>query len=121
MTTLYCPNCKANVLVTREEINWCLVIFLAIFTAGFGLLLYFGIYFSKPENRCVHCNSICQLEVIKEPTPQAIANPYNVSSHAQLYQLNKQENDERAKFCLNCGVKLERAGKFCAYCGFKID
>ncbi|MFX1381963.1 MAG: hypothetical protein ACFFBP_05915 [Promethearchaeota archaeon] len=121
MTTLYCPHCKTNVLVRREEINWCLVIILAIFTAGIGILIYFIIYFNNPENRCVHCNSICRLEGIKESTTQLITNPYHVGSQVQVVQLYEQENEEGANYCLNCGVKLERVGKFCPYCGTNVE
>jgi len=116
MTTLYCPHCKTNVLAVREEFNWCLLIILAIFTAGFGVLIYLAIYFNKPENRCVHCNSICRLREV-----QVISNPYHVGNQMQVVQLQGQANEESVKYCLNCGVKLERAGKFCAYCGTNIE
>ena len=121
MTTLYCPHCKSNVLTTREEFNWCLAIILAIFTSGFGLLIYLAIYYSKPENRCVHCHSICQLKEVEQPTTQVVSNPYHVGNQMQLVQLQGQTSEESPKYCLNCGVKLERAGKFCAYCGANIE
>jgi hypothetical protein len=47
----YCPKCAKEVYMKREEIDICLCIILAIFTAGIGLLIYMVIYLDKKENR----------------------------------------------------------------------
>ena len=57
---MFCPKCKKEVQTKREDIDWFLLIILAIFTAGFGVLIYLYFYFKKVENHCVWCESICQ-------------------------------------------------------------
>lgn len=125
MATNYCPNCKMNVLTTREDPDIFLVIILCIFTAGIGLLIYLAIYYDKEPSRCVHCKSICQ----------PISNIQNDSKlNSKPLQINNQQEAEnyveintnfadKSKFCSNCGVKIgEREGlKFCAFCGTKIN
>ena len=125
MASKYCPNCKMNVLTVREDIDICLLIILAIFTACIGPLIYLAIYYDKEPNRCVHCKSICQ----------PISNNQNESvlniKPSQINNYQEAENSEKinahiaveSKFCSNCGVKIgEREGlKFCAFCGTKIN
>jgi hypothetical protein len=125
MATGYCPNCKMNVLTTREEINICLVIILLIFSAGIFLLIYFAIYYGKEPNRCVHCKSICQPisnihnDSVLKLKPSQINNYKEAEKNIESYNQATVES----KFCSNCGVKIgEREGlKFCAFCGTKIS
>ncbi|MHA2325992.1 MAG: hypothetical protein ACXACB_11365, partial [Promethearchaeota archaeon] len=62
MTLMYCKKCNANVLVREEDFNIVLAVILAIFTGGLGLLIYVAIYLEK-RRKCVHCNTVCKVEV----------------------------------------------------------
>ncbi len=108
----YCSKCNGNVLLTREEINVPLVIVLAIFTGGLGLIIYFLIYRDKPVNRCVHCKSVCESEKFVN----------NTTNQKVLSDATSQNEAESMKHCSNCGVELgDREGVyFCAFCGFQI-
>ncbi len=125
MASKYCPNCKMNVLTVREDIDICLLIILAIFTACIGPLIYLAIYYDKEPNRCVHCKSICQPisnigndNVLGSKPPQI-----NKHQEAENYVEINAKFADNSKFCSNCGVKIgEREGlKFCAFCGTKIN
>ncbi|MBY9007609.1 MAG: hypothetical protein KGD63_12735 [Candidatus Lokiarchaeota archaeon] len=127
---MYCPKCKTEVSIKREEINWVLVVILAIFTAGIGVLIYLAIYFDKPENRCIHCDSICQKTVVLHSpyvlnpiTPNVVSN-----SNKQIYSKTPSDNIENTstiinKYCPFCGSKLGdgEGGKFCPFCGYNIE
>ncbi len=108
----YCSKCNGNVLLTKEEINVPLVIILAIFTGGLGLIIYFLIYRDKPVNRCVHCKSICLHEKIEN----------NASDQKALPNATSQNELKVIKYCSNCGVELrtQEGIIFCAFCGFQI-
>jgi len=122
MSTIFCPKCNTNVLGAREEIDWFLVIILAIFTAGIALIVYLIVYYGKPENHCIHCHSIGQPPVFEQENRQDIQNPYHNTPQVQLNPPEKKIAEERPIFCQNCGVKLEReSSKFCALCGNKIQ
>lgn len=103
----YCPQCRQNVLMKREEINYCLAIIL--FFTGIGLLIYLIIYFSKREDKCVHCGMRCQ-------TP---------NQNGQItYQTSNVTNiqGEKAIFCPLCGSELDKRNQnFCPSCGSNID
>ena len=112
-------------MLKREDIDWMLVIVLLIFTAGIGTLIYLLIHAGKIENRCVHCNSRCLPQktgqVVSLTTP--VVNPYlhnHENQQVQIIQTNINENTS-AKYCSNCGSKLERQNiSFCPYCGTNI-
>lgn len=112
----YCPHCKQNVLLKREDIDVCVAIILFFFTAGIGFIIYLIIYYSKPQNRCVHCNSIVSpalsdsiaTEKIEAP---ATPNPYSLTS----------SNNESIKFCAYCGEAIKsKDTQYCAHCGTKL-
>ncbi|TFF87618.1 MAG: hypothetical protein EU550_02895 [Promethearchaeota archaeon] len=117
--TGYCPICKQRVLLQREEIDNGLAILLLIFTAGIGFIIYLILYYSKPENRCVHCNS----EVI--PT-QSIPNyeqqdrlSYQDNSNHYLHQETKP--NVRSRYCRLCGSKIDTEDqRFCSNCGCEL-
>ncbi len=125
---LYCPRCETNVLTAREEIDMCLAIILLIFTSGIGLIIYLVYYYSKDENRCVHCRSTCsphqtgQEISLTSPTP----NPYRYIQETQQVQQVQQVqtvNNEvgGVKFCNNCGSKINRPNtSFCPFCGTSL-
>lgn len=129
--TGYCPHCQQNVLLTREDIDICLAIILLIFTAGIGLIIYLAIYYSRPEDKCVHCgtriNPIQQQPVGQIPyQDQAQKNPYIYQSQpTQGYTASsgfEEFKEEEPLFCAYCGEKLEVKGiKFCPNCGNKVE
>ena len=115
----YCAHCKQNVLLKREDIDICLAIILLLFTAGIGLVIYLIIYYSKPLNRCVHCNSIAgpplsELDSSKRLENQEILNsePSSPNSHIK----------ESIRYCAYCGEPIKSVNtQYCAHCGTKIS
>jgi len=136
--TGYCSHCKQNVLLKREDIDTCLAIILLLFTAGIGLVIYLIIYYSKPENRCVHCNSICEITLPRqypESTEQlsyqqqASVNELTFQGQQIPQQIPDKKMPEKVEevkgatyyYCPFCGDKLENRGvKFCPGCGSKL-
>jgi len=138
MTTInptgFCPNCKQNVLLVREEIDWPLAIILMCFTGGIGLIIYLIIYYGKNEDRCIHCHS----QITKKVAPYAqltqqearnVQNPYRFQTETQKQQKNEytvSESVEGVKniqpnFCPFCGERLEnKDAQFCPHCGTKV-
>ncbi len=127
---MYCPKCEMEVNTQREEINWVLLIILAIFTAGIGVLIYLAIYFNKPENRCIHCDSICQKTVIvhtKYSTQTVVPNvdrPNEIKIYTKTpNDVSNNEGENINHYCPNCGSKQgnREGGHYCPYCGFNIN
>ena len=126
---MYCPKCKVEVSTQRDEINWVLLVILAIFTAGFGVLIYLAYYFNKPENKCIHCNSICQDTYAYASPPSTVITPSidrnNNSTQitTEVYRENDiNESNDITRYCPSCGSKLgdREGGNFCPYCGFSF-
>jgi DNA-directed RNA polymerase subunit RPC12/RpoP len=116
----YCPHCQQNVLLTRGEIDVCLAIVLLIFTAGIGLIIYLAIYYSKAEDRCVHCGTQIS-SIISQPSGQLSYQPQNVQREISPQNI-EQIQGERVYYCSFCGEKIvERGIKFCPNCGSKIE
>lgn len=135
----FCHKCGKEVYMKREDIDICLCIILAIFTAGIGLLIYMVIYLDKKENRCIHCNSICS------PLMDVRSNPYSQNAHQEIpkqivytkqmdrnsnYTHHSESNNgyevndySEPKFCYNCGSHLHDAknARFCIFCGAELD
>ncbi|MFX1322923.1 MAG: hypothetical protein ACFFAQ_14900 [Promethearchaeota archaeon] len=129
--TGYCPHCQQNVLLTREDIDICLAIILLIFTAGIGLIIYLAIYYSRKEDKCVHCGTRIS-PIQTQPAgqisyqQQALENPYTYQTQpTQEYTTTsdvKEFKGENPFFCVYCGEKLEFEGiKFCPNCGNKVE
>lgn len=117
--TGYCPRCRQEVLLTREEINWGVAILLLCFTGGIGLIIYLAVYYSKPQDRCIHCNTRV---ISRAPQYSQNINIYQneavVSNENQ--NVEKIEND-RPKYCPFCGEQLESSSiRFCPNCGTKV-
>ncbi|MFX1418331.1 MAG: zinc-ribbon domain-containing protein [Promethearchaeota archaeon] len=118
--TGWCPRCQQNVLLKREEIDTCLAIILLIFTAGIGLIIYLAIYYSRPEENCIHCGT-------KITTPQH-PSPYTYQSQPQAQQstystpvsVPEEVTGAIPNFCALCGEKLDVGAKFCQNCGSQI-
>ena len=121
--TGYCYHCKQNVLLRREDIDICLALILLIFTAGIGLVIYLAIYYSKEEDRCVHCGATCTQTLNRsnsQPTQQ-ISNqtPHEVSSLPIQEVVENHAKD--VHFCPFCGDSIQQVGvKFCPNCGSKV-
>jgi hypothetical protein len=113
-----------NVLTKKEDFRVGLAIILIIFTGGLGLLIYAAIYLDKEKNRCVHCNSVCNYQLVSAQSNtnyQVISSSNQVSSQKGVVQTTQLIEGE-AKYCFSCGVELDHSSdaKFCGFCGTKI-
>ncbi|MEJ2251115.1 MAG: hypothetical protein P8Y97_15860 [Candidatus Lokiarchaeota archaeon] len=127
----YCPKCAKEVYMKREEINICLCIILAIFTAGFGLLIYMVIYLDKKEDRCIHCNSLClpispsnAQQVPRQVVYHSQSKNYSNSSQISGISKNDQNNDcSEIRYCHSCGNLLHDPdnARYCSFCGAELD
>ncbi|MFO7797340.1 MAG: hypothetical protein ACQERB_09370 [Promethearchaeati archaeon] len=125
---MYCKKCCKDVPTKREEINWFLLVILAIFTSGFGVFIYLIIYFNKPENRCIYCNSICQPSEEYNPYKPVIEAYNSPEKPNNYYKSTEFENNSEVvvqigKYCPSCGAKLDERGEanYCAFCGFDLS
>ena len=120
----YCPNCRQNVLLVREAINWPLAIILLIFTGGIGLIIYGIIYFNKAPIHCIHCRSQVPLKsnsVIQAPSPIQTGNQLRQEREITTGDTVKDFKTQQQQFCSFCGEHLlSKDAKFCPYCGTKI-
>ena len=120
----YCPNCRQNVLLVREAINWPLAIILLIFTGGIGLIVYGIIYYNKVPSRCIHCHS--QIALISTSRVQSSNQIQPISRLGQESDINAVDPVEDNKtlqqnICSFCGeVLFNIEAKFCAHCGTKV-
>ncbi len=111
--TGYCPHCKQNVLLVREDINILLAIILLCFTCGIGLIIYLIIYYSQKEDRCIHCNT--QITSLPDQYSQTIL------PNQTQYREVETISGETANYCPLCGEKLDnQTQNFCPHCGSKI-
>lgn len=124
MTTLnptgWCPRCQQNVLLKREEIDTCLAIILLIFTAGIGLIIYLAIYFSRPEENCIHCGAkITAVQDPIQPTYQSQPQTQQ-TSYSTSVNVSEEVTGFKPVFCALCGEKLDSGTSFCPNCGSQI-
>jgi hypothetical protein len=117
--TGYCPRCRQEVLLTREEINWGVAILLLCFTGGIGLIIYLAIYYSKPQDRCVHCNTRV---ISRAPQYSRNINLYqNAAAVSNENQNVKVIENGSPKYCPFCGEHLESSNvRSCPNCGTKV-
>ncbi|MHA2035305.1 MAG: zinc ribbon domain-containing protein [Promethearchaeota archaeon] len=109
----FCPRCNQQVLLARKQFDTCLAIVLLLFT-GIGFFIYLAVYYSKKEDRCVHCGtqiSFSQGQVQFQPS---------VSTPSQTQNQNAVAQPQLLKYCPLCGEKLEAQVKYCPNCGGKI-
>ncbi|TFG18455.1 MAG: zinc-ribbon domain-containing protein [Promethearchaeota archaeon] len=112
--TGYCPRCKQDVLLTREEINWGVAILLLCFTGGIGLIIYLIIYYSKSEDRCIHCNARV---LSRAPQYSHLIEPITPQPQQKLEAIESNNS----KYCPFCGEQLESSNdRFCSNCGTKV-
>jgi len=117
--TGYCPRCGQDVLLTREDIDWGIAILLLCFTGGIGLIIYLVIYYSKPQDRCIHCNTriLSGSSQYSQPSQKS----QNQSITSKDIQKVEHFESEQPKYCPFCGEQLESSNvKFCSHCGTKI-
>ena len=113
----FCSHCQQDVLLHREPINPILAIILFCCTFGIGFFIYLIIYYSKSENRCVHCGT--QVPALPNQYSQTISQLPN-QQQAQFSQVKTIESDI-VKYCPLCGGKLDSQSKnFCPTCGSKV-
>lgn len=81
------------------------------------------IYYSKPENRCVHCNSVVSsqspgdIPQIKSSQLQTTEVEYNQEYQNQVVV---SQELEKQKYCQFCGEKIVEGAQFCQGCGAKV-
>ena len=115
-STGYCPHCQQNVLMAREEMNVVLAILLLCCT-GIGFFIYLIFYYSKPENKCIHCGSYCQATLPNKSSQTTL----QLQNQTQSNTENAKTLGEHLKFCPLCGNKLDTGNqKFCSNCGSKL-
>lgn len=124
MSLMYCPKCKINVETKKEDFRVGLAIILIIFTGGLGLLIYVAIYLDKAKNRCIHCDSECNIQLVRNQSNsnyQLVSNTNQI--HSQKAVLQTQLVEGPAKYCFSCGVELDSRedAKFCRFCGTNIN
>lgn len=125
MSLMYCPKCKMNVETKKEDFRVGLAIILVIFTGGLGLLIYAAIYLDKAKNRCIHCSSVCNSQLISNQSNsnyQLISNSNQITSQKAVAQ-TVQLIEGPVKYCFSCGVELDQRedAKFCRFCGTNIN
>ncbi|MEE9378056.1 MAG: zinc-ribbon domain-containing protein [Candidatus Lokiarchaeia archaeon] len=122
MTTLnptgWCPRCQQNVLLKREEIDTCLAIILLIFTAGIGLIIYLAVYYSRPEQNCIHCGY--KITALQTQSPYTSQPQIQQSSYPTPANISEEVTGVKPNFCALCGEKLDMGIKFCPNCGSQI-
>lgn len=115
MSLGFCPKCKEEVLLKRNDLDICLLIILTIFTAGIGTIIYLIIYYSTEPKRCLKCNSLCvplSLQNKQLPVNTDVKNPNSkIISHKII------------NYCPDCGTKLGNLGNepnYCPFCGSNL-
>ena len=115
-STGYCPHCQQNVLMAREEMNVVLAILLLCCT-GIGFFIYLIFYYSKPENKCLHCGSYCQATLPNKSSQTVL----QLQNQTQSNTENAKTLGKQLKFCPLCGNKLDEGNQnFCQNCGSKL-
>ena len=125
----FCSRCKQNVILKREEIDYCLLFTLLFFTI-IGGIIYYYIYSKKPANLCAHCNSrvvpIGQTQPSfsnsPEPTNNYESSP-DISIQPEYQHLSIQDTKNEKKkhlYCEFCGEKNDLGARFCPNCGIKL-
>ncbi len=115
----FCKQCDQQVLLARKDFDICLAVILLIFTVGIGLLIYLAIYYSKPEDRCIHCGFQVSSQFQTYQTPSEPQ--FNSTQEIKSIDGTKKISGEEVKFCALCGEKLGGLNnRFCENCGAKV-
>ena len=115
----FCPRCNQQVLLTRKDIDVCLAIVLLIFTLGIGLLIYLAIYYSKAEDRCVHCGTQITRYTIESPYIPS-QNQFQTSQNSIPLESSEETLVKEVKYCSFCGEQIAFLDRFCQNCGAKV-
>jgi endogenous inhibitor of DNA gyrase (YacG/DUF329 family) len=108
----FCPKCKEEVLLKRNDIDICLIVLLTIFTAGIGTIIYLIIYYSDVPKRCIKCNSMCLPVSLQNKQKTVNADGENFKS--------KSISHKTINYCPACGSKignLNNKPNYCPFCG----
>ena len=111
----------------------CLAFILLIFTAGIGFIIYLIYYYSKPENRCIHCGTVIEPALVSQAAREQL--PYQKENQVIPPSLEKSykaepsyvpiESTARSTaliYCPLCGAKLSSEHqRFCPNCGSKLN
>ncbi|MFX0070487.1 MAG: hypothetical protein ACFFAO_05285 [Candidatus Hermodarchaeota archaeon] len=116
MTIGYCPNCKTNTLMKKDDFSLLLAFILAF--TGIGLVIYILYHLDKKPNRCVHCDSICELKHPDTTEPKLQDNSNGYLEYSPI-----KTKVPEVSYCHNCGTEIkDREGiKYCALCGSGIE
>ena len=118
-TVGFCPRCNQQVLLTRKDIDICLAVVLLIFTAGIGLLIYLAIYYSKGEDRCMHCGTqVTRYNIQSSYIPSQ--NQFQTSQNSIPLEESEESLVKELKYCSFCGEKITHLDRYCQNCGGKV-
>lgn len=121
----YCPHCEAIVQATRKSLDVALIILLAIFTAGIGVLIYLVIFYSNNDkNLCKECNSTLQTvpkhyDVSSQGALASKPNPYKLSSETDTSK-TEEVKSKKTEYCPYCGISVAPTNEQCPNCNCKL-
>ena len=117
--TGHCPRCERTVVLRREEIDMCLCI--VLFFTIIGGIIYLIIYFNKPIDRCVQCNTRISYIDSNQYSQQQYQNQYNQTPSSPQNEIQSLQSEEPVKddkkYCQFCGEKVNPGTKHCPNCG----
>jgi len=96
-STSFCPRCNQQVLLVRKQFDTCLAIVLLLFTV-IGFFIYLAVYYSKKEDRCVHCGK--QITFSQQQVQFQSSTSRNIS---------EEINISTPKYRPLCGEKLQQS------------
>lgn len=132
MTIGYCPVCRKEVALTREEFNVCL--FCVLLPTGVGGIIYLLIWlFGSKIDKCVFCrNKTLPLQqaqaqgllsskagvtpLLNKPNKSIIDQTQNGRNISQIKETNNEGNVTEI-FCPFCGYNVRSGAQFCPECG----
>ncbi len=115
--TAYCPHCGEEVLLKRKDFDTCLAVLLLIFT-GIGFLIYVGLWYYRPKDRCIKCETVIIQKVPYSPSTEGS----QITQSHSPQMLSDNINENKRNYCPFCGNQLdERTAKFCKSCGTPLS
>jgi hypothetical protein len=122
----YCPHCERVVKATRRSLDVALIILLAIFTAGIGVLIYLVVFYSRNDkNLCDECNSTLQTvpknyDVDSQENLAPKPNPYKISSRNDSSDNEEEITSKKGEYCPFCGISVDPNMNKCPNCSCKL-
>jgi hypothetical protein len=125
----YCSYCEKISKAKREDIDIALIVILAIFTAGIGVLIYLIIFYSKHEKSlCVKCNSklkpLTGKDAISQEEIKPLINPYKKGSKEAEEEITTEDRfltGKQLQLCPYCGQNIEMGVKICPNCQSNLE